>query len=96
MEMHFLTLTYFEPNYSRMRFILTKLFTVEIILDDTCDRYASLREVESLANTLERYTMFDRETVRNERTFGFKGGFKQRRLINGRKSVSSVTREGNA
>lgn len=56
-EMHFVTLTYFEPKYSRMRIMLTKLFTVEIILDDTCDRYASLREVESLANTLERYTI---------------------------------------
>ena len=40
--------------------------------------------------------MFGQETVRNERTFIFRSGFKQTRLINGRKSVSSVTRKGNA
>ena len=48
-----------------------------------------------LFNTHIYSSVFDRETVQNERTFGFRSGFKQRRLINGRMSVSSVTRKGN-
>ncbi|KAH0879399.1 hypothetical protein HID58_066793, partial [Brassica napus] len=68
-EMHFVTLTYFEPKYSRMRIMLTKLFTVEIILDDTCDRYASLREVESLANTLERWNPDDHHAMDEQKDY---------------------------
>jgi len=54
-ELHLATLAYINPRYSRVRIILTKIYTIQIILDDTCDRYASLREVESLAATIERY-----------------------------------------
>ncbi|XP_048623675.1 terpenoid synthase 28-like [Brassica napus] len=53
-ELHLVTLPFFEPKYSRVRIMVTKLFVVQIILDDTCDRYASLREVESLGNAIER------------------------------------------
>ncbi|CAA0279710.1 unnamed protein product [Arabidopsis thaliana] len=54
-ELHLATLAYINPKYSRVRIILTKIYTIQIILDDTCDRYASLREVESLAATIERW-----------------------------------------
>lgn len=53
-ELSLATLAYIEPKSSRVRIFVTKLYTIQIILDDTCDRYASLREVESLANTIER------------------------------------------
>ncbi|KAG2261037.1 hypothetical protein Bca52824_068116 [Brassica carinata] len=35
--------------------MLTKFYTVETITDDTFDRYASISEAESLANSLERW-----------------------------------------
>ncbi|CAH2036177.1 unnamed protein product, partial [Thlaspi arvense] len=57
-ELHFTILAYMEPKHSRLRIMLTKVYTIELILDDTCDRYASLREVESLANAIEMYTLF--------------------------------------
>ncbi|CAF1727856.1 unnamed protein product [Brassica napus] len=58
-ELHLVTLPFFEPKYSRVRIMVTKLFVVQIILDDTCDRYASLREVESLGNAIERWDLDD-------------------------------------
>ncbi|CAE5959667.1 unnamed protein product [Arabidopsis arenosa] len=54
-ELHLATLAYINPKHSRVRIFLTKIYTIQIILDDTCDRYASLREVESLAATIERW-----------------------------------------
>ncbi|KAL9309051.1 putative lyase [Arabidopsis thaliana] len=54
-ECHFASLTCFEPKYARARIFLSKIFTVQIFIDDTCDRYASLGEVESLADTIERW-----------------------------------------
>ncbi|ESQ38307.1 hypothetical protein EUTSA_v10028539mg [Eutrema salsugineum] len=59
-ENHFLVIgMYFEPQFSRKRIMLTKFFTVSLILDDTCDRYASLSEAECLANSLERWAPND-------------------------------------
>ncbi|CAH8339945.1 unnamed protein product [Eruca vesicaria subsp. sativa] len=60
-EMHVVALAYLEPNHSRLRIMLTKMFVLQIILDDTCDRYASLREVESLANAIERLTIMGQD-----------------------------------
>jgi len=55
-ELHFFVIAmYFEPKFSRARIMLTKFFKVVTILDDTCDRYASISEAESLVNSLERY-----------------------------------------
>ncbi|CAH8377640.1 unnamed protein product [Eruca vesicaria subsp. sativa] len=45
-----------EPQVSRARIIVSQYFTVLGILDDTFDRYASLPEVEILANSLERWS----------------------------------------
>lgn len=57
MEMHFFSLAmFFEPEFSRARIMQTKLYMAELMLDDTCDRYATFPEVESLVNSLERYT----------------------------------------
>ncbi|KAG7547485.1 Isoprenoid synthase domain superfamily [Arabidopsis suecica] len=59
-ENHFLvTGFYFEPQFSRERIMLTKFFTVSLLLDDTCDRYASLPEADSLAECLERWAPND-------------------------------------
>ncbi|WZZ13663.1 hypothetical protein YC2023_106752 [Brassica napus] len=58
-ELHVVTLPFFEPKYSRVRIMAAKLFVLQIIIDDTCDRYASLREVESLANAIERWDLDD-------------------------------------
>lgn len=54
-EMHVSALAYFEPKYSRVRIMVAKLFAIQIVIDDTCNRYASLREVEILASAIERY-----------------------------------------
>lgn len=55
-ELHFFVISmYFEPQFSRARIMLTKFYTVLTIIDDTFDRYASISEAESLANSLERY-----------------------------------------
>ncbi|CAN7091478.1 unnamed protein product [Brassica rapa subsp. narinosa] len=57
-ELNLHTLTYLEPKYSRVRIFLTKFYVMQVIVDDTCDRYASLREVEILADIFERYSFF--------------------------------------
>ncbi|KFK28708.1 hypothetical protein AALP_AA7G036700 [Arabis alpina] len=55
-ELHFFVISlYFEPQFSRARIMLTKFFTVATIVDDTFDRYASISEAESLANSLDRW-----------------------------------------
>ncbi|CAF2130487.1 hypothetical protein HID58_012397 [Brassica napus] len=55
-ELHFFVISmYFEPQFSSARIMLTKFYTVETITDDTFDRYASISEAESLANSLERW-----------------------------------------
>lgn len=59
MELHFFVISmYFEPQFSNARIMLTKFYTAELIIDDTFDRYASISEAESLANSLERYGTF--------------------------------------
>ncbi|KAF8115055.1 hypothetical protein N665_0030s0098 [Sinapis alba] len=55
-ENYFFVLPIFiEPQLSRARMMLTQFFTALEILDDTFDRYASLPEAESLANSLKRW-----------------------------------------
>ncbi|RID45145.1 hypothetical protein BRARA_I01892 [Brassica rapa] len=58
-ELNLHTLTYLEPKLSRVRIFLTKFYTMQIILDDTCDKYASLREVEILVDIFERWDLED-------------------------------------
>ncbi|XP_048596597.1 terpenoid synthase 28-like isoform X1 [Brassica napus] len=58
-ELNLHTLTYLEPKYSRVRIFLTKFYVMQVIVDDTCDRYASLREVEILAHIFERWDLDD-------------------------------------
>ncbi|CAA7048213.1 unnamed protein product [Microthlaspi erraticum] len=58
-EMSFATLAYMEPKYSRVRIMLTKLYATQVMIDDTCDIYASLSEVEILASTIERWDLDD-------------------------------------
>lgn len=56
MEMHFYSQSmFFEPQFSLARIIQTKFNMAEMLIDDTCDRYATLPEIESLVNSLERY-----------------------------------------
>ncbi|KAG2302235.1 hypothetical protein Bca52824_030886 [Brassica carinata] len=56
-ELNLPTLTYMEPKHSRVRILVTKLYTMQVIIDDTCDRYASLREVEILVDIIERWDL---------------------------------------
>ncbi|CAB79020.1 terpene cyclase like protein [Arabidopsis thaliana] len=57
-EHHFLVqAVFFSPQLSRERIMMIQYFTGLALLDDTFDRYASLHEAESLANSLERYTI---------------------------------------
>ncbi|CAN7140145.1 unnamed protein product [Brassica rapa subsp. narinosa] len=59
-EMHFFSLAmFFEPQFSRARIMQTKFYMAEMIIDDTCDRYATLPEIESLVNSLERWAPDD-------------------------------------
>ncbi|XP_010449212.1 PREDICTED: putative terpenoid synthase 7 [Camelina sativa] len=55
-EHHFLVqAVFYEPQLSRARTMMIQYFTGLALLDDTFDRYASLPEAESLANSLERW-----------------------------------------
>ncbi|KAL1223178.1 putative terpenoid synthase 16 [Cardamine amara subsp. amara] len=58
-EMHFFTLASFEPQFSRARIMQAKLFMTELLVDDTCDRYASFPEMGSLIHSLERWAPDD-------------------------------------
>ncbi|CAH2061305.1 unnamed protein product [Thlaspi arvense] len=59
-EMHFYSVAnFFEPHFSRARIMQTKLFMTEMILDDTCDRYATFSELESLIKSVERWAPND-------------------------------------
>ncbi|CAH8385997.1 unnamed protein product [Eruca vesicaria subsp. sativa] len=46
---------YFEPRYSRARAAICRFSTLYTIIDDTCDRYASLSEVADLVHCVERW-----------------------------------------
>uniref|UniRef100_A0A1J3F9Q5 Alpha-barbatene synthase n=2 Tax=Noccaea caerulescens TaxID=107243 RepID=A0A1J3F9Q5_NOCCA len=46
---------YFEPKFSLERIITTKLIQVMTFLDQACDVYGSVPEVESLVDSLERW-----------------------------------------
>ncbi|CAH8358479.1 unnamed protein product [Eruca vesicaria subsp. sativa] len=58
-ELNLPTLGYMEPKHSRVRIFLTKMYTMQVMVDDTCDRYATLREVEILADIIERWDVDD-------------------------------------
>ncbi|XP_058095655.1 (-)-germacrene D synthase-like isoform X2 [Magnolia sinica] len=46
---------YYEPQYSRARVILTKIFKITSIIDDTYDAYATLDEVEVFTDAIYRW-----------------------------------------
>ncbi|KAL6987024.1 (-)-germacrene D synthase [Sarracenia purpurea var. burkii] len=46
---------YFEPQYSTIRWILTKLLTLISIIDDIHDVYGTLEELVLFANAIERW-----------------------------------------
>lgn len=50
-------IVYFEPKYSRGRIIFTKLLIVGVGMDDTCDAFGTLPEVESFIASLQRYIL---------------------------------------
>jgi len=45
----------FEPRYSLARIFLAKLTLIMTVVDDTCDAYATLPEVQSLHDAFHRY-----------------------------------------
>ncbi|XP_010543111.1 PREDICTED: putative terpenoid synthase 5 [Tarenaya hassleriana] len=46
---------FMEPHFSRARIALVKFYVCLTIFDDTCDRYASLPEVTSFVDCVQRY-----------------------------------------
>ncbi|XP_020209270.1 probable terpene synthase 2 isoform X2 [Cajanus cajan] len=46
---------YFEPQYSQARKILSKVFGITLIIDDTYDAYGTIDELELLTEAIERW-----------------------------------------
>lgn len=46
---------FFEPQFSLGRIIATKIIVVLVVLNDTCDSYATYPEVKSLIDSLQMY-----------------------------------------
>ena len=47
----------FEPQFSVSRLLFCKLIQMLALVDDTCDSYATLQEVQSFKTALERSGM---------------------------------------
>ncbi|CAA7026681.1 unnamed protein product [Microthlaspi erraticum] len=48
---------YIEPRYSLGRIIATKIIMVTVVLDDTCDAYATFPEAKSLIESVQRWDL---------------------------------------
>ncbi|XP_010501939.1 PREDICTED: terpenoid synthase 30 [Camelina sativa] len=48
---------YYEPRYSLARIIAAKITMIVVVLDDTCDSYATFPEVKSLIDSLQRWDL---------------------------------------
>lgn len=46
---------FFEPCYSQVRIITTKIIVLVLVLDDTCDAYATIEEIRLLTHAINRY-----------------------------------------
>ncbi|CAI8586958.1 unnamed protein product [Vicia faba] len=46
---------YFEPQYSTARIIMTKIFVIFTVVDDTYDAYGTIDELELFTKTIERW-----------------------------------------
>uniref|UniRef100_A0A1J3FPS3 Putative terpenoid synthase 7 n=1 Tax=Noccaea caerulescens TaxID=107243 RepID=A0A1J3FPS3_NOCCA len=55
----FMPAMYPEPQSSRARIMMTKYYVIISLIDDTYDRYASIPDAESLANSFERWDLDD-------------------------------------
>ncbi|CAL9220830.1 unnamed protein product [Arabidopsis halleri] len=57
-EVYFPTLgVYFEPRFSLGRIIMTKIIIILVVLDDTCDSYATFPQAKSLIDSLQRWDL---------------------------------------
>nr|GEY44981.1 (-)-germacrene D synthase [Tanacetum cinerariifolium] len=57
-ELYFWALcAYFEPQYSRARIFLTKVFAMATMLDDTYDAYGVYEELEIFTQAVERWSL---------------------------------------
>ncbi|EOA14843.1 hypothetical protein CARUB_v10028157mg [Capsella rubella] len=63
---------YFEPQFSVGRTLSAKLYLVLTFLDDACDIYGSVPEVESLVNCLERWDPDYMENLQDHMKTAFK------------------------
>ncbi|XP_024983147.1 germacrene A synthase short form-like [Cynara cardunculus var. scolymus] len=45
---------FFEPQYSEARIITTKIAVLVLVLDDTCDAYATIEEIRLLTHAINR------------------------------------------
>uniref|UniRef100_A0A1J3DQV0 Terpenoid synthase 30 n=1 Tax=Noccaea caerulescens TaxID=107243 RepID=A0A1J3DQV0_NOCCA len=48
---------YFEPRYSLGRIITAKIIMAVVVLDDTCDAYATFPEAKSLIDSVQRWDL---------------------------------------
>ncbi|KAI3729540.1 hypothetical protein L6452_18201 [Arctium lappa] len=46
---------FLEPYYSQVRIITTKIITLVLVLDDTCDAYATIEEFRLLTHAINRW-----------------------------------------
>ncbi|KAJ9567134.1 hypothetical protein OSB04_003100 [Centaurea solstitialis] len=46
---------FFEPQYSQARIITTKIIILVLVLDDTCDAYATIEEIRLLIHAINRW-----------------------------------------
>ncbi|KAL5972791.1 hypothetical protein ACLOJK_039597 [Asimina triloba] len=57
-EGYFWTLAvYFEQKYSRARLLMTKMFGIILIMDDTYDAYGTLEELELFTDAIQRWDL---------------------------------------
>ncbi|XP_010441850.1 PREDICTED: alpha-barbatene synthase isoform X2 [Camelina sativa] len=63
---------YFEPQFSLGRIMSAKLYLVITFLDDACDTYGSVPEVESLVDCLERWDPDYMENLQGHMKTAFK------------------------
>ncbi|XP_023633199.1 alpha-barbatene synthase isoform X2 [Capsella rubella] len=65
-------LMYFEPQFSLGRIMSAKMYLVITFLDDACDIYGSIPEVESLVDCLERWDPDYMENLQGHMKTAFK------------------------
>ncbi|XP_071715372.1 germacrene A synthase 1-like [Rutidosis leptorrhynchoides] len=54
---------FLEPYYSQVRIITTKIIVLVLLLDDTCDAYATIEEIRLVADAINRWEVSAKEQL---------------------------------